>query len=121
MTIVGWLQIAIVLALTIAASVPFSAFIVKAMAGERTWLTPILAPVERAFYRIAGVDETREQSAYVYTVAMIAFSIAGFLSLYGLQRLQNVLPLNPQGFDPVPPDLAFNTSTSFITNTNWQN
>jgi potassium-transporting ATPase potassium-binding subunit len=121
MTIVGWLQIAVVLALVLAASIPLSAFIVKVMAGERTWLTPFLQPVERAFYRLAGVDEAREQSAYVYTVAMIAFSIAGFLSLYALQRLQNVLPLNPQGFDPVPPDLAFNTSTSFITNTNWQN
>jgi potassium-transporting ATPase potassium-binding subunit len=121
MTIVGWLQIAVVLALVLAASVPLSSFIVKVMAGERTWLSPVLTPVERALYRVAGVDETREQSAYIYTVAMIAFSIAGFLSLYALQRLQNVLPLNPQGFDPVPPDLAFNTSTSFITNTNWQN
>jgi potassium-transporting ATPase potassium-binding subunit len=121
MTIVGWLQIAIVLALVLAAAAPLSAFIAKVMAGERTWLTPFLQPVERALYRLAGVDETREQSAYVYTVAMIVFSIAGFLSLYALQRLQNVLPLNPQGFDPVPPDLAFNTSTSFITNTNWQN
>jgi potassium-transporting ATPase potassium-binding subunit len=121
MTIVGWLQIAVVLALVLAASIPLSSFIVKVMAGERTWLSPVLAPVERALYRVAGVDEAREQSAYVYTVAMIAFSIAGFLSLYALQRLQNILPLNPQGFDPVPPDLAFNTSTSFITNTNWQN
>ena len=121
MTVVGWLQIAIVLGLVLAAAVPLSAFIAKVMAGERTWLTPFLAPVERGFYRLAGVDESREQSAYVYTVAMIAFSIVGFLSLYALQRLQGVLPLNPQGFDPVPPDLAFNTSTSFITNTNWQN
>src|SRR5579863_9232498 len=121
MTLVGWSEIAIVLALVLAASIPLSAFIHKVMAGERTWLSPVLLPVERGFYRLAGVDEMREQSAYVYTIAMIAFSIAGFLSLYALQRLQNVLPLNPQGFDPVPPDLAFNTSTSFITNTNWQN
>ena len=82
---------------------------------------PVLVPVERAFYRLAGVDERREQGWYVYAMAMIAFSIAGFVSLYALQRLQNYLPLNPQGFDAVPPDLAFNTSISFITNTNWQN
>jgi K+-transporting ATPase ATPase A chain len=120
MTLVGWSQIAIVLALVLAASVPLSTFIAKVMAGERTWLSPVLQPVERGFYRLAGVDETREQSAYVYTIAMIAFSIAGFVSLYALQRLQNHLPLS-LGFDPVAPDLAFNTSTSFITNTNWQN
>jgi K+-transporting ATPase ATPase A chain len=120
MTFVGWSQIAIVLALVLAASVPLSTFIAKVMAGERTWLSPVLQPVERGFYRLAGVDETREQSAYVYTIAMIAFSIAGFVSLYALQRLQNHLPLS-LGFDPVAPDLAFNTSTSFITNTNWQN
>jgi K+-transporting ATPase ATPase A chain len=120
MTFVGWSQIAIVLAFVLAASVPLSTFIAKVMAGERTWLSPVLQPVERGFYRLAGVDETREQSAYVYTIAMIAFSIAGFVSLYALQRLQNHLPLS-LGFDPVAPDLAFNTSTSFITNTNWQN
>ena len=81
----------------------------------------MLRPVERGFYALAGVDEKREQSWLVYTFAMIAFSVAGFLSLYALQRLQNHLPLNPQGFDAVPYDLAFNTSISFITNTNWQN
>ena len=70
---------------------------------------------------LAGVDEKREQSWFIYAIAMIAFSIAGFVSLYALQRFQNLLPLNPQGFDAVPPDLAFNTSISFITNTNWQN
>ncbi|HXZ15065.1 MAG TPA: potassium-transporting ATPase subunit KdpA, partial [Roseiarcus sp.] len=89
--------------------------------GERTILTPVLGPVERALYRLGGVDPTREQDWFAYTIAMVVFSIAGFLSLYALQRLQNVLPLNPRGFDAVAPDLAFNTSTSFITNTNWQN
>ncbi len=82
----------------------------------------MLRPVEVALLlRLAGVDEKREQSWLGYAMAMIAFSIAGFLSLYALQRLQNLLPLNPQGFDAVPSDLAFNTSISFITNTNWQN
>jgi len=77
--------------------------------------------VERGFYRLAGVDETREQGWFIYAIAMIAFSIVGFASLYALQRLQGVLPLNPQQFPGVPSDLAFNTSVSFITNTNWQN
>ena len=91
------------------------------LAGERTLLSPVFTPVERVFYKLSGVDPAREQSWFVYTMAMLAFSVVGFLSLYALQRLQNVLPLNPQGFDPVPADLAFNTSMSFITNTNWQN
>jgi potassium-transporting ATPase potassium-binding subunit len=90
-------------------------------AGENNFLTPVLGPVERGFYRLAGVDTAREQDWFAYTIAMIVFSVAGFLSLYALQRLQNFLPLNPRGFDAVAPDLAFNTSISFITNTNWQN
>jgi potassium-transporting ATPase potassium-binding subunit len=80
-----------------------------------------MRPIERGFYWLAGVDEKREQSWFMFAIATIAFSIAGFVSLYALQRFQNLLPLNPQGFDAVGPDLAFNTSISFITNTNWQN
>jgi K+-transporting ATPase ATPase A chain len=121
MTIVGWLQIAIVLALVLAAAIPLSGLIASVYAGKDNFLSPVLRPVERGFYRLAGVDETREQGWFTYAIAMIAFSIAGFVSLYALQRFQNVLPLNPQGFDAVPADLAFNTSVSFITNTNWQN
>ncbi len=121
MTLVGWSQIVLVLALVVACAVPLSAFVARVYAGERTFLSPVLAPVERGFYRLAGVDPAREQDWYGYAIAMVVFSIAGFLSLYALQRLQNFLPLNPRGFDAVPPDLAFNTSDSFITNTNWQN
>jgi K+-transporting ATPase ATPase A chain len=121
MTLLGWSQIAIVLALVVAAAIPLGVFIDKIMNGERTWLSPVLLPLERGFYRLSGVDERKEQSAFVYTIAMIVFSIVGFLSLYALQRLQALLPLNPQGFSAVDPALAFNTSTSFITNTNWQN
>ena len=121
MTLVGWSQIALVLALVVACSVPLSAFMTRVYSGERTFLSPLLGPVERGFYRVAGVDPAREQDWYGYAIAMIVFSVAGFLSLYALQRLQNFLPLNPRGFDAVPPDLAFNTSDSFITNTNWQN
>ena len=98
-----------------------SGLIVKIYAGEANVLTPAMRPVERLFYRLAGVDETREQNWLAYAMAMIAFSIVGFLSLYALQRLQGVLPFNPQQFPGVPSDLAFNTSISFITNTNWQN
>jgi potassium-transporting ATPase potassium-binding subunit len=121
MTLVGWAQIALVLALVVAFAVPLSKFIADVYAGERTFLSPVIGPVERGFYRLAGVDPAREQDWFTYTIAMLVFSIAGFLSLYAIQRLQNFLPLNPRGFDAVPPDLAFNTSDSFITNTNWQN
>jgi len=121
MTFVGWAQIIVVLALVLATAIPLGGLIASVYAGTDNFLSPVLRPVERGFYRLAGVDEKREQSWYLYAVAMIAFSIAGFLSLYAIQRFQNVLPLNPQGFDAVAPDLAFNTSISFITNTNWQN
>src|SRR6202166_3252825 len=121
MTLVGWAQIALVLALVLACAIPLSKFIADVYAGERTFLSPVIGPVERGFYRLAGVDPAREQDWFTYTIAMLVFSIAGFLSLYAIQRLQNYLPLNPRGFDAVPPDLAFHTSDSFITNTNWQN
>lgn len=121
MTIIGLAQIALVLAAVLAAAVPLGAYIARVLSGERTVLSPVLAPLERVFYRLAGVDSSREQSWLTYAMAMLVFSIVGFVSLYALQRLQNYLPLNPQGFDPVPADLSFNTSLSFITNTNWQN
>jgi K+-transporting ATPase ATPase A chain len=121
MTLVGWLQIALVLALVLACAIPLSKFVTRVFAGERNFLSPVFGPVERGFYRLAGVDPAREQDWYAYAIAMVVFSIAGFLSLYALQRLQSFLPLNPRGFDAVAPDLAFNTSDSFITNTNWQN
>ena len=91
------------------------------MRARRISCRPFCGRSSAASICLAGVDEKREQSWFIYAIAMIAFSIAGFVSLYALQRLQNVLPLNPQGFDAVPADLAFNTSISFITNTNWQN
>ena len=99
MTLVGWAQIALVLALVLACAVPLSKFIADVYAGERTFLSPVVGPVERGFYRLAGVDPAREQDWFVYTLAMLAFSLAGFLVLYGVQRLQGLLPLNPRGFD----------------------
>jgi K+-transporting ATPase ATPase A chain len=121
MTFVGWTQIALTLAIVGICAIPLSALIGRLIVGERNFLTPVLGPVERGFYRLAGVDPAREQDWLGYALAMIVFSVVGFLSLYALQRTQNLLPLNPRGFDAVAPDLAFNTSTSFITNTNWQN
>src|SRR5271154_661803 len=109
MTLVGWWQIAIVLALVVVTAIPLSSLIAGVYAGEDNFLSPVLRPVERGFYLLAGVDEKREQSWFLYAMAMIAFSIVGFVSLYALQRFQKVLPLNPQGFDPVPSDLSFNT------------
>jgi len=117
----GVLQIAITLLLVFTAAVPLGGYILRVMEGERVALSRAGAPVERLFYRLSGVEPAREQGWFVYTMSMLAFSLVGFLSLYALQRLQNVLPLNPRGFDAVAPDLAFNTSLSFITNTNWQN
>jgi K+-transporting ATPase ATPase A chain len=121
MYMTGVLQIAITLLLVFAAAVPLGGYVLRVMEGERVALSRAGAPVERLFYRLSGVEPAREQSWFVYTMSMLAFSLVGFLSLYALQRLQNVLPLNPRGFDAVAPDLAFNTSLSFITNTNWQN
>ncbi len=121
MTVLGWLQIITVLVAVVAAAVPLGSYIAKVMSGERTFMTPVLAPVERVFYALSGVDAKREQGWRGYTLAMLAFSAAGLFSLYALQRLQGILPLNPQGFDGVAPDLAFNSAVSFITNTNWQN
>ena len=121
MTAIGWLQIVLLLALVLGAAIPMSSYIARVLDGERTFLRPVLGPVEGGFYKMAGVDPSREQGWIAYTMGMLAFSVVGFLTLYAVQRLQNFLPLNPQGFDPVAPDLALNTSMSFITNTNWQN
>jgi potassium-transporting ATPase potassium-binding subunit len=121
MTLVGWAQIALTLVLVVGCSIPLSKLIAAVYAGEKSFLTPVFGPVERGLYRLAGVDPAREQDWVAYTIAMVVFSVAGFLSLYALQRLQGFLPLNPRGFGAVAPDLAFNTSVSFITNTNWQN
>ena len=121
MTFVGWLQIILFCAIIVALTPPLGAYMTRVFNGERTWLTPVLKPVETALYRISGVDETREQHWFTYTVAMLLFHAAGFVFLYLLIRLQTVLPFNPAEQSAVAPDLAFNTAVSFITNTNWQN
>ncbi|HXO90538.1 MAG TPA: potassium-transporting ATPase subunit KdpA [Stellaceae bacterium] len=120
MTIVGWVQIALFSVIVILIARPFGGYMTRVFAGERTFLTPLLRPVERAVYWCCGVDEKEEQHWLTYAVAMLLFSIVGFLTLYALQRLQWYLPFNPQGQTGVEPSSAFNTSVSFVTNTNWQ-
>jgi len=120
MTWNGWLQIAVLLLCVLATIKPLGLFMARVFSGERTILSPICGPLERGFYRAAGIDPEREQGWLGYTLAMLVFSAAGFASLYALLRLQDWLPFNPQGFEGLSPDLAFNTAVSFVTNTNWQ-
>lgn len=119
MTLFGWFQIISVLVITAAAAWVLSIYLARLYSGERTALTPVLAPVEGALRRLCGYDGV-EQDWKSYTLAMLAFNAVGFLLLYGLMRLQGLLPVNPQGFGAVPADLSFNTAMSFVTNTNWQ-
>ncbi|MEO6945153.1 MAG: potassium-transporting ATPase subunit KdpA [Nitrobacter sp.] len=121
MTVLGWAQILLFCGIVVAVAPLLGGYMTRVFNGERTLLSPVLRPVETAFYRLAGVDETREQHWLTYTIAMLLFHAAGFLVLYGLMRLQALLPLNPAGQSAVAPDLSFNTAISFITNTNWQN
>jgi K+-transporting ATPase ATPase A chain len=122
MTTNGVLQIVIYFLIILALTKPMGAFMAKLFEGKRTFLHPILRPLETLTYKIVGVNEQTEQRWTQYTAALLAFSIFSFLFVYLLQRLQGMLPLNPQGFNAalVPPDLAFNTAVSFVTNTNWQ-
>ena len=121
MTIMGWVQIALYVALVVFVAKPLGGYLARVVQGERTLLSPVLLPVERVFYRFAGVDAKAEQHWLTYGLAMLLFNGAGLILLYGLQRLQAVLPLNPQALPAVAPALALNTTVSFVTNTNWQN
>jgi K+-transporting ATPase ATPase A chain len=121
MSVNGWFQIAVYFAILTALVVPLGRYMAVVFEGRRTWLTPVLRPIEVSLYRAAGVDESREQHWLTYTVAMLLFNAAGFLAVYMLLRFQNVLPLNPAGQSAVAPDLSFNTAVSFASNTNWQN
>jgi K+-transporting ATPase ATPase A chain len=121
MTLIGWLQIVLYCAIIVALTKPLGGYMTRVFNGERTLLSPALEPVETALYRVANIDNKREQHWVTYTVAMLLFHVAGFAILYGLLRLQGMLPFNPVGQSAVPADLAFNTAVSFVTNTNWQN
>jgi potassium-transporting ATPase potassium-binding subunit len=121
MTLIGWMQIALYFVIVVALVKPLGGYMTRVFNGERTFLSPVLRPVEGVLYGVGGVDERREQHWLTYTVAMLLFNLAGFLLLYALMRLQGMLPLNPAEQPAVAPDLAFNTAVSFATNTNWQN
>jgi K+-transporting ATPase ATPase A chain len=121
MTLIGWIQILLYCAIVVALVKPLGWYMTRVFEGERTFLSPLLHPVEAGLYRIGGVDERREQHWVTYTVAMLFFHVGGFAILYALMRLQAVLPFNPAKQSAVAPDLSFNTAVSFITNTNWQN
>ena len=120
MSLNGWFQIALFCAVVVALARPLGGYMSRVFTGERTLLSPVLSPVERGLYRVAGIDAEQEQHWLAYASAMLAFHVLGFLTLYALLRVQALLPFNPDGQAGVAPDLAFNTATSFVTNTNWQ-
>jgi potassium-transporting ATPase potassium-binding subunit len=118
----GWIQLVLFLIALALITKPTGLYLVQVLdQNGRTWLDPVMRPLERVTYRLMGVDSNREQNWKQYTLAMLLFSLVGCLFTYAILRLQNILPLNPQGFGPVSSQLAFNTAVSFTTNTNWQN
>src|SRR5690349_20985627 len=129
MTLIGWAQIALFSLLILAATKPMGLFMARVFEGEPTWLDPVLGPIERLFYKLMGVDPKQDMKWTTYAFAMLAFSVVTLVFTYPLLRLQGMLPFNPMGFStasppsfatPMTPDLAFNTSVSFTSNTNWQ-
>jgi K+-transporting ATPase ATPase A chain len=123
MTANGWLQIALFFLVLLAVTKPLGVFMARVFAGQKTFLDPLLRPIERLIYRSTGIDETREMDWKEYAVAMLLFSGVSMAILYLIERIQGLrwMPWNPQHFTSVEPHLAFNTAASFITNTNWQN
>jgi potassium-transporting ATPase potassium-binding subunit len=123
MTANGWLQIFVFLGAVLLVTKPLGAFMARVFGRERTWLDPVMRPVERILYKLTGVDESHEMDWKEYALALLLFSGVSMILLYGLQRVQvwAWLPWNPQKLAGVPPALAFNTAASFTTNTNWQN
>src|SRR3954463_1560694 len=121
MTVIGWLRIILFCVIIVALTKPLGWYMTRVFNGERTFLSPVLRPIETGLYAISGVDARREQHWTTYTIAMLFFHVGGFLILYDLMRFQAQLPLNPAEQSAVAEDLSFNTAVSFITNTNWQN
>ena len=129
MTMTGFVYIVVFFLCLLAVTKPLGLFMARVFEGERTFLHPLLRPLERLIYKLCGIRETSEQRWTQYAASTIAFGLAGFLFIYAIQRLQGLLPLNPMHFStahapsyatPMTPDLAFNTAVSFLTNTNWQ-
>jgi potassium-transporting ATPase potassium-binding subunit len=118
----GWIQLTLYMMVLLVLTKPMGLYLIQVMDGSgKTFLDPVLRPLERVMYRFLGLDPKKEQDWQGYTFSLLLFSLVGLLFTYGILRLQHLLPLNPQGFGPVPADLAFNTAVSFTTNTNWQN
>ena len=116
----GILQLSLYVVVLVALVRPLGAYMAAVFQGERTFMSPLLGPVERLLYRVAGVDPARESDWKQYAAAVLLVNLLGFAAVYLLQRLQHLLPLNPQGLGAVSPDSSFNTAVSFATNTNWQ-
>jgi potassium-transporting ATPase potassium-binding subunit len=120
MTLVGWIQVLVFALVILALTRPLGAYLYRVFEGDRQPLPRLFGPVERGLLRLSGVDQRREQTWLEYAFALLAFSAVSLLVTYGIERLQHLLPLNPQHFPAVAPDLAINTAVSFTTNTNWQ-
>ena len=116
----GWLQFALFCLILLALVRPVGVYMARVLEGQRTWLDPVLRPLERLIYRLSGVDAAQEMNWRQYTCALLGFSAVSLLVTYGIERLQGLLPWNPQHLAAVGPDLAWNTAASFTTNTNWQ-
>ncbi|SCW86701.1 K+-transporting ATPase ATPase A chain [Rhizobium mongolense subsp. loessense] len=121
MTLNGWLQILLYCGIVLVLVKPLGGYMTRVFNGERTFLSPVLVPIERGLYAIAGTSAREEQHWTSYAFSMLLFNFLGVLVLYALMRLQAGLPYNPAGMTSVPPELSFNTAVSFVTNTNWQN
>ena len=121
MNAAGILQIVVYFAVLTAGAIPLGAYMARVYSGEKTWLDPVLGPIERAIYKVCFIKADQEQHWTVYAFSCLMFSVVGLLVMYAIMRFQAILPLNPAGQAAVAPDLAFNTAVSFATNTNWQN
>ena len=120
MTANGWIQVFLFFALVLVCAKPLGVYMTRIFERERTWGDRIFRPLERLIYRLAGIDEKREMAWTEYALVMLVFSFVIMLATYAVERLQHILPFNPQHLAAVAPDLAFNTAASFTTNTNWQ-
>ena len=120
MTVNGWIQIALFSAVIVLLVKPLGGYMTRVFRGEPTALGRLLGPIERGTYRLAGIDAAAEQGWLDYALALLVFNAVGVVALYALQRLQGLLPLNPQHFPAVDAELALNTAVSFASNTSWQ-
>ena len=116
----GWFQFAVFSAILLASVRPVGIYLARVLEGERTWLDPVLRPIERLIYRLCGINSDKEMNWRQYAFAMLGFSAVTLVVTYAIERLQVHLPFNPHGLANVGPDLAWNTAVSFTTNTNWQ-